>query len=100
MNGSEIEWPKNSPVVVDVSVGNLGEATWISSSGKDIKEGDVILDCGTRRVKIGQTVPKFGDAVLKHVVLAESVNGKRTFKLQLNAFGRSAFGEIFTFTVK
>ena len=100
MNGSEIEWPKNSPVVVDVSVGNLGEATWISSSGKAVKEGDVILDCGTRRVKIGQTVPKFGDAVLKHVVLAESVNGKRTFSLRLNAFGRSAFGEVFTFTVK
>ncbi|MCR4575629.1 MAG: beta-galactosidase, partial [Lentisphaeria bacterium] len=99
MNGAEIEWSKNSPVVVDVSIGNLGEATWVSSSGKAVKEGDVILDCGTRRIKIGQTVPKFGDAVLKHVVLADAVNGKRTFKLQLNAFGRTNFGEIFMFTV-
>ena len=58
------------------------------------------MECGTHRVKIGQTVPKFGDAVLKKVVLAESVNGKRTFSLRLNAFGRTNFGEIFTFTVK
>ncbi|MBQ9445122.1 MAG: hypothetical protein IJU61_00920, partial [Victivallales bacterium] len=34
LNGAEIELPKNSPVVVDVSIGNLGEATWVSSSGK------------------------------------------------------------------
>ena len=100
MNGAEIELPKNSPVVVDVSVGNLGEATWISSSGKAIKEGDVILESGTRRVKLGQKVPRFGDAELKGVVLADEINGKRTFTLRLNAFGRSAFGEVFTFTVK
>jgi hypothetical protein len=100
MNGAEIELPKNSPVVVDVSVGNLGEATWISSSGKAIKDGDVILESGTRRVKLGQKVPRFGDAELKGVVLAEEINGKRTFTLRLNAFGRSTFGEVFTFTVK
>ncbi|MBQ9448212.1 MAG: hypothetical protein IJU61_16555, partial [Victivallales bacterium] len=76
------------------------EATWVSSSGKAIKVGDVVLESGTRRVKIGQTVPKFGDAVLKKVVLAETLNGKRTFTLRLNAFGRTNFGEIFTFTVK
>ena len=100
LNGAEIELPKNSPVVVDVNVGNLGEATWVSSSGKTIKEGDVVLESGTRRVKIGQTVPKFSDAVLKKIVLAETLNGKRTFTLRLNAFGRTNFGEIFTFTVK
>ena len=100
MNGAEIEMPKNSPVVVDVSVGNLGEATWVCSSGKAIKDGDVILEAGTRRVKIGQKVPRFGDAVLKKVVLAETLNGKRTFTLRLNAFGRTNFGEVFTFTVK
>ena len=100
LNGTEIELPKNSPVVVDVSVGNLGEATWVSSSGKAIKEGDVVLESGTSRVKIGQTVPKFGDAILKKIVLAETLNGKRMFTLRLNAFGRTNFGEIFTFTVK
>ena len=100
MNDAEIEMPKNSPVVVDVSVGNLGEATWVCSSGKAIKDGDVILEAGTHRVKIGQIVPRFGDAVLKKVVLAETLNGKRTFTLRLNAFGRTNFGEVFTFTVK
>ena len=46
------------------------------------------------------TLSLFGDAVLKMVVLAETLNGKRTFTLRLNAFGRSQFGEVFSFTIK
>ena len=103
--GTVAEVPRNRPVELAVSVGNTGEATWLSPARVGTKPGGVCLISapGTAikvRQPIAGDVPRYGDAMIGPFVLTEKLDGEVTIVLGLVAEGRTPFGQKVTFTLR
>jgi len=92
------------PWTCHISLGNLGEATWIApETGAPDTEGTVYLCASWNgkdllRIPIPMDTPYLSDVVLEPFVLPIEGNALATF--QLEALGRTRFGEIWTFHLR
>ena len=78
---------------VEVGVGNLAAATWLSGSC----DGDVMLKVGKKYIPLEKDVRYLSDGVARgeySVAFAEEI------ELRLSARGRADFGEIFRISIK
>lgn len=78
---------------VEVGVGNLAAATWLSGSG----DGDVMLKVGKKYIPLEKDVRYLSDGVARGEY---SVNFAEKIELRLSARGRADFGEIFRISIK
>ena len=105
-NGSQINIPKDMPVQVNVSVGNLQEATWLTPEQADGIPGAVYLastDKSELQVKraIDRDTPWHHDTDFGgNFILTDSVTKEKKVELQMMAEDRAWFGEKLRFTLK
>ena len=78
---------------VEVGVGNLAAATWLSGSC----DGDVMLKVGKKYIPLEKDVRYLSDGVARGEY---SVNFAEKIELRLSARGRADFGEIFRISIK
>lgn len=105
-NGDRIRVPRNQPVRVRASVGNLQEATWLTPAQCQGKPGAVYLASGSEsEVKLKQAIPqgtlRFEDAEFREpFLLTDGISSEVKVVLQMTADGRAWFGEKLRFTLE
>lgn len=100
MEGSVAE----GKVSIEISIGNLKEATWLSPLRHNETEGCVYVvshkdsDIDVK-IPIAEDAPFLEDTYCEKSILCDNVNGKLNIALRLNAENRADFGEIIRFTL-
>ncbi len=104
-DGSHIQVPAKTKILVRASVGNLQEATWLSPESSGAQFGAVYLastgksECKTAHAIDGNT-PRYHDAVFDSgFLLTEGITEETAIQLQMTAKGRAWFGEKFDFVL-
>ena len=88
------------PVKVRVTLTNLGEAAWVSTSAKDAGGVQLTLNgAGVTQQPLEATVPYQGCITEEVEIPSSEVNGESKFTLGIEAKGRAHFGEKFSFTL-
>ena len=90
---------------MSVSVGNTQEATWIAPTSANGQVGDVWLAGAPEsqlafRIPIRRDTPYLGDADLGQITLSPGLDQTRGVVVQMEAQGRTAFGEKLRFTLE
>jgi len=104
-DGSVVEVAPGQPVEVRASIGNTGEAAWLSPVGREDQTGTVYLSSRREpglsfQQPIPRDVPSLGDAELPPFVLAEAITEPVEVAFEMTAQGRAWFGEKVEVTVQ
>jgi hypothetical protein len=103
--GGAVKVKATSPVMANISVGNMQEAEWIAPSNAGGRQGGVYVASApfsgiTVDVPIAENVPYHDDARMHKVALCPAPRAPALVALRMEAKGRAAFGEIFIFTIE
>ncbi|MGQ9732115.1 MAG: beta-galactosidase [Candidatus Zipacnadales bacterium] len=103
--GESINVPPNTPVELVASLGNTGEALWVSPAQASSRPGGVYLvDAPGSQVTVEEPltaeVPRFADVLVGPVTLAKTITQQTVVSLRLNAKGRTPFGAHFQFVLR
>ena len=104
-NGARISVPKGKPVIASVSVGNLQEATWLTTEECGNRPGAVYLaSTDESQLKLKQPITKktayFDDFDFgEKLILSEGISTETKVVLQMSVDGRIWFGEKWRFSL-
>lgn len=92
-------------VYVEISLGNLKEATWLSPLEHDTKKGGVYVVSHKSsqldvKIPIAKDVEFLEDTYCEKTLLCEGITAPTAIALHLTAENRADFGEVFRFTIK
>ena len=95
----------NGQVSIEMSIGNLKEATWLSPIKHGEKDGCVYVVSHEKsdiavKIPIYEDAPYLEDTYCEKTLLCDNVDGEVHVSLRLNAENRADFGEVFKFTLK
>lgn len=108
INGSEVKdgatvtVKHGEAVILDASIGNTAEASWIApKSGEDGSVYLVIqLGGNTSTAPITQDTPFLSDASIQGFKASDGLQDETAFTLRMTALNRMGFGEVLRFTLK
>ncbi len=98
---SEIKVNKDSPIIIEASVGNTAEAKWISSAAKEDGTVHMIIESNSDRVTIPITKDTefLKDAHIAEFKLSDKLNASADYVFRMTALNRMDFGEVLRVTV-
>ncbi len=102
-SGDSVEVEAGKPVYVEASIGNTGEAKWLSP--RRTTTGAVYLVAESARhgkamCPIAADTPFLADATVTRHLIADRVDGEAAFTFRMTARDRTDFGEVVRVTVK
>ena len=103
--GGSVDVPPNRRVELAVSIGNTGEALWVSPVSSGTKPGGVFLVDAPGsdiivREPIPGSVPRYGDVLVGPLELSAEIAEEVTVALRLQAEERTPFGAHFHFRLR
>lgn len=101
-DGGTVTVKRGEAVILDASIGNTAEASWVAP--KNNEDGSVYLLAAsgntTLRMPISQDTGFLGDISILGCKLSDGIQEETTFTLKMTALNRMNFGEVFRFTLK
>ncbi|MHB1457776.1 MAG: hypothetical protein ACYC0V_12780 [Armatimonadota bacterium] len=101
-DGSVVSVKRGEPVMIDASIGNTAEASWVAPrSGEDGSVYLLIQSGGNALMApIAQDTPFLSDVSIQGYRLSDGLQEETAFTFKMTALNRMGFGEVFRITLK